>query len=198
MKVQYLKMMLIGAMVMSLGVLAVISQGNNAQIQTQKAQLKKLSSKIRAAKMVLKNPVQYEKLNVTDEVLTDAISKPVSTFFDAYYSYDSSKEYNSRSNRIGDRGIADSDVLNSKIFETDKQQTGEDYVDNNSIKSKFLKAQTYYLGNQGDIQHVRVIVEYSVTGNGSNGYVDSSAAYDLSFDAKTDQITAVSYLYGVK
>jgi len=161
----------------------LISMKQTQQSQVRKAEnLNKDLVKVRTEK----------KFDITHNYETQSADKVITSFFKAVRTYDDSKSYNDRKERVRKSNVTTNKILNSDMFKTDKEGTGENYIDNTGMSAQFEKA-TFYVAQdtQGQLKG-QVLVESTL-----NYERASTAVYDVTYDKESVKLTDVQYVYGL-
>ncbi|MBM7617394.1 hypothetical protein JOC36_000951 [Weissella uvarum] len=135
-------------------------------------------------------------INYQHNFETGRAQPTVTKFFSILRTYDSSKTYNERRNKVVKAKLAGVNVTESSLFKTDQAETGERYIDNHQMSSQFDSATVYASKISNGVLVGKVLVKYTMmTGKGSSQ--DSMAIYDIRYDLPTNQMTEARYVYGV-
>ncbi|MBM7617382.1 hypothetical protein JOC36_000939 [Weissella uvarum] len=121
----------------------------------------------------------------------------IHNFFEIMDKYDSSQSYNDRRAKIEKSYLASINVTQSDLFKTDREETGEVYIDNNHMSSDFVSAKLYITHIKNGVLKGKVLEKHTITTKNSDTE-DNEAIYTIEYDLPTNQITDIKYDYGVK
>lgn len=154
---------------------------NKQQIDHERAKLNQIS--------------ETELINYKHDYVTKSADKVIDTFFKQVRTYDSSASYNARKERVVKADVATNKVIDSKLFKTDRQLTGENYVDNTGIAVQYTKARFYVQADHNGQLSGQVMVD-SVLRNTDYEH-ESTAIYNVTYDKELGKLTDVQYMYGL-
>ncbi|QVK12617.1 hypothetical protein [Weissella ceti] len=154
---------------------------NKQQIDHERAKLNQIS--------------ETELINYKHDYVTKSADKVIDTFFKQVRTYDSSASYNARKERVVKADVATNKVIDSKLFKTDRQLTGENYVDNTGITVQYTKARFYVQADYNGQLSGQVMVD-SVLRNTDYEH-ESTAIYNVTYDKELGKLTDVQYMYGL-
>ncbi|RRG17432.1 hypothetical protein D3P96_07720 [Weissella viridescens] len=160
----------------------------------QEEQLKK---DIKTKSVTLQQAQTKEQLSYRDNRQTYEAQPVIDKFFELFRTYDSSNSYNHRKTVIEKSGIAGINVTNSDLFKTDRQETGEAYIDNHGMSSTFVSSKLYVSKIQNGVMFGKVLVNYRIMTKNSDEQV-STALYDVRYDTQSHRITDLTYDNGIK
>ncbi|RRG17333.1 hypothetical protein D3P96_08280 [Weissella viridescens] len=152
------------------------------RLTTNQHQLNKLESELN---------IKYQY-----DYATQRADPTVTHFFKIMRTYNSSKTYNARRDKVIRAKLAGADVTQSDLFKTDHEETGENYVDNSHMSSNFNSAKVYADKVSNDVLAGKVLVKYTMTTEQGDAQM-SMALYDVRYDLVTNQITEMHYDYGI-
>lgn len=172
-------------------ILSVVLFGLYTKMNNLDDQMTEQKKQVKVNQETLQNIEKPTKLVYSEPFVktSDDAYKAATQFFKIYYDYASSDEYNDRVNQLP-KGLVADKVADGKLFITDREETGEDYIDNNDIATRFDNAQTYY---DDEKKKYVVIVSYDASGNGYDDYADSRVSYDMQYDESKQQISDLKY-----
>lgn len=158
----------------------------------------KLASKKEEARQqaIVLNSKSSNKVTAANALQQQATTKATTAatrFFNAMYSYDNQSEYAKRA--VKAKKYASSAVLkNTKIFNSGKGTSGDDYIDNTGLHSAFISAKTSLSSteNLNDIAGL-VTVTYSGWYEGSSAGTGSDL-YLIHFNYYSQKITKLVHL----
>ncbi|GAK30740.1 hypothetical protein WOSG25_050120 [Weissella oryzae SG25] len=141
-----------------------------------------------------------EKLvvNYQNDYVADLAQPVVTKFFKIARTYSSSATYNSRGEKVKSAGLASENVYTGKLFQTDKQETHENYVDNDDIHVIFKSAKFYAQSYQNNVLAGNVLVKSAISNGSMNNYQPSYSLYHVEFNTADKVITDVQYLYNLR
>lgn len=158
-------------------------------VNTTKAQVEKIKHKTKY--LYEKQLIEYKH-----DYFTMSADKALNTFFKESRTYSDSKSYNTRKNRIVRAGVATENIINSDMFLTDREETGEAYIDNTGMSVSFENQRFFVTEDKNGELKGTVIVESTIN-NGQYADQPSIMLYDVIYDKEKGMLTNVKYLYGL-
>lgn len=169
-------------------------QGEYAKVQSELTSSKKrlITDKTSAKKTLLSEALESKNSSDHQSALqveiTNNIKKNTKSFFNDYLSYGSGKEYRNRASLV--KNIAAENITtNKKLFDSGKDNTGGDIINNLNLNSEFVEAHTT-VGIIEDPTNIAVIsnVSYSVWKDGQAS-TTTTDIYKLTYNNETGKIT---------
>lgn len=186
-----------------IGLISVVITGYNYHIQQTKAEKAtstyvKNQSSLKKSKQAKVKMNEKLVVNYQNDYVTDLAKPTVTKFFKLARTYSSSATYNDRGNQIKNAGLASESVYSSDLFQSDKQETNENYVDNDNIHVIFKSAKFYAQSYQNNVLTGNVLVKSGISTDNMTSYQTSFSIYHVEFNTAQKLITNVQYLYNVR
>jgi len=143
----------------------------------------------------LNEVTEKEQIEYTNDHVTQSADKVIDTFFKEVRTYDDSASYNTRKERVAKAGVVSDKVLNNGMFKTDKEETGESYIDNTGMSVTYNNAQFYVNTDKDGKLSGRVLVNSTL--RNTEYEHESTAVYDVTYDKELGQLVNVKYVYGL-
>jgi hypothetical protein len=160
----------------------------NKMVQSTTTHVQQLETK-------LSEVTEKEQIEYINDYVTQSADKVIDTFFKEVRTYNDSASYNTRKERIAKTGLVSDKVLNSGMFKTDKEETGESYIDNTGMSVSYDNAKFYVNTDKDGKLSGRVLVNSTL--RNTEYEHESTAIYDVTYDKELGQLVDVKYVYGL-
>lgn len=175
--------------------LFAVTSAHYNKVRHEITELKHRSSKqSKQIRTVQNRKIKY-KLN-KDQAISNQAWHRLNKVMEIVSTFSDSKSFNNRKSQLKKLGYVNDSILNSDLLKSDKSMTGETYVDNSGMQSRFNQAQ-YFLNNTVGEVSGYIVVDQTISSKQTNSQANSQSLYQFKMD-DSNNITDLKFVNSLK